>query len=186
MPPREALAGAIDAGQRFLRGPACRPHPWGVDAYVAVAARRTRFAEIAEEEHAAAACRLGQPTSASSFPYETRLNVSSAPIRDHAPLWTTSPSPVRHPRVRGQPVAPRPTCLLVIRLDTFRQVEVRDDRKSGCLCPCESDRRDDHHAIFVDRSAPGSSRGSDGPGPRGTAAKNALGVSHSAVSSTSG
>src|SRR5882672_11885664 len=52
MPRAEALAGAIDAGQRLLRGHRAVPYPRRILAVVAVAARPARLAEVVEQPDA--------------------------------------------------------------------------------------------------------------------------------------
>src|SRR5437899_9822558 len=60
VPRAEALAGAIDAGQRLLRGHRAVPYPRRIQAVVAVAARPARLAEVREHLDPAAAGGFGQ------------------------------------------------------------------------------------------------------------------------------
>src|SRR6266704_644439 len=55
VPRAEALAGAIDAGQRLLRGHRAVPYPRRIQTVVAVTARPARLAEVGEQPDPAAA-----------------------------------------------------------------------------------------------------------------------------------
>src|SRR5258708_33564023 len=78
VPRAEALPGAVDAGQRLLRGHGAVPDPRRIQAVVAVAAGFARLAEVVEQPDTAATGAFGEPTSASSLRTDARLNASSA------------------------------------------------------------------------------------------------------------
>src|SRR6266849_6897508 len=87
VPRAEALAGAIDAGQRLLRGQRAVPYPRRIQTVVAVAARPARLAEIGEQPDAAAAGGFGQPDQCIELAHRRALEgVVSDRFVDHAPL----------------------------------------------------------------------------------------------------
>ena len=78
------------------------------------------------------------------------------------PLLHDVRQPVRHPGVGRQAVAAGAARLLVIALDAFRQVEVRDEAHVGLVdAHAERDRRDHHDAVVAEEAvlvAPRASR----------------------------
>src|SRR5689334_14714433 len=125
----EALSGAIDAGQQLLRGDLAVSYSWWRQAIVAIAAtdRAECFAEIAEQAAAPAMRGFGKPDQRIQLAKRYALEgVGRFRFLDHAALLHDIGQTISHPGTGRLAVASRATGLLIIGLDTFRQVEMRD------------------------------------------------------------
>src|SRR5262249_53605536 len=118
MPGPKALAGAVDAGERLLRGFGAVPDARRVQAAVAVAAGRARFAEVSEHADATAAGGLRQADQRLELAVRDALvRLAGLGLGDHAPLLDHVTQAVRHPGVGRQAVAARAAGLLVVGFD---------------------------------------------------------------------
>ena len=85
--------------------------------------------------------------------------VARVRLIDHPPLLHEVGEPVRHPGVGGQPVAAGAAGLLVVALDRFGQVEMRDEAHVG-LVDAHAERDGRHHDDAVLALEAGLVRGS--------------------------
>src|SRR3954468_24705183 len=147
----EALAGAIYAGEELLCRDRAIEGRRRIEADVAVAARRDRLAEIAEQPRAAALGAFAKAEHRVELGrLDALLRLAGLGFVDHAAKLHDVLQAVGHPRVRGQPVAPGAAGLLVVALDALRQVEVRDEAHVRLVdTHAESDGRDHDEAILA-------------------------------------
>ena len=139
----EALAGAIDRGQRLDRGVGAVPGLDRREAGVAVAAvAGMGLAEMGEDRLAAAAGGLADAEQRVELAALDALDlVGRVALVDHAAALDDVGHAVGHPGVGRQAVAAGAAGLLVIGLDRGRAG--RDGRRSArraCRCPCRRRR----------------------------------------------
>src|SRR6516164_4265744 len=111
----EALAGAIDAGQKFLGGNAAVERLWWVEADIALAARLTVVAEIAQEHLPATLAGFGKTQQRIELAVLHSLaRVGRTRLVDEAPAQRDIFRAIEHERLGRQAVA---AGLLVIGFD---------------------------------------------------------------------
>src|SRR6266704_1952373 len=154
VPRAEALAGAIDAGQRLLRGHRAVPYPRRIQTVVAVTARPARLAEVGEQPDAATAGGLGQSNQRIELAHRRALEgVVGRGFVDHAPLLHDVGEAVAHPRLGRFAVASGAAGFLVVGLDRFRKIEMRHEARVRLVdAHAECDRRHHHHRVLVDEA----------------------------------
>jgi hypothetical protein len=110
-----------------------------------------RFAEVGEQPHAPAIVRFGQRQQRVELAALAALELlGGRALIDHAPLIDHIGQAVGHPGVGWLAVAAGAAGLLVVGLDIFRQIEVRDEAHVGLVdAHAESDRGDHHDALFA-------------------------------------
>jgi hypothetical protein len=145
----EALAGAIDGGEQFLRDFGRIDHAGRVKAIVAIAARgRRAFAEMAQQYRAAASGGFDQcrqridPCFLGKLP---RLGLFLQPLAREAEI-ARRPEKMRNRRVAVAAGAP---AFLIIGLDRFGDAGMGDEADIGLVDPHAEGDGCDHHHIFA-------------------------------------
>ena len=142
----EALPGAVNRREGFLREFGAVKSARRVEAVVAIAAGRGRFAEIGEQAHAAAAGGFGEADQGVKLlAGDAFVDFLRFRFVDHAPLRDDVGQAVGHPRVGGCAIAPGAASLLIIGFDVAWQIEMGDEA----------------HVRFVDAHAKGDGGGND-------------------------
>ena len=158
----EALAGAVDARQRLLRGDRAVEQFRRLGAGVAIAAGRATVAEIGQEHLPAAACRLGKPQQrVELLAFHALALVWCLRFLDEAAAQRDVLVAVEHQRVCGQAVAPGPAGLLIVGLDAARQVDMRNEAHVWLVdAHAEGDGGDhDHRLAALEARLVGLARG---------------------------
>ena len=151
----ETLAGARRAGHRLLRGDAAVPGLRRVHAVVAVAACAVvGFAEVGEHHAPPAVGRFAKLQQRVNLALFHALEIFAGfRVLQHLPQHHDVLQAVAHPRARRQPVAAGAAGFLVIGLNVFRQVEVRDEAHIGLVyAHAEGDGRGHDHAVLAQKS----------------------------------
>ena len=124
----EALAGAHDGGQRFLRRDRAVDQLGAVAAEIAIAARLRRLAEIAEQSLPPAARRFAQRNQrVETLAIDPFLLVRGLAFVDLHAAQTNVAHAVERQRVGRQPVAAGAADLLIIALDVGGEVGVEHE-----------------------------------------------------------
>ena len=73
--------------------------------------------------------------------------------RHHLPQLNDVLKPINHPRIGRHAITPRAAGFLIVRLDSFRQVEMCDEADVGFVdSHTEGDCRDDDYALFAEEA----------------------------------
>ena len=113
-----------------------------------------RFAEISEQAGAPAAGGFGQADQRVELADRDALErFRAGGLVDHAPLLHDVGQAIGHPGAGRLAVAAGAPGLLIIGLDAFRQIEMRDEAHVGFVdAHAERDGGDDHDAVLVDEA----------------------------------
>src|SRR6185295_6228802 len=116
----EALAGAVDGGERLARGLGGVPGLRRLEASIAIAARHALFAEVVEQPHAPASGRLAQAEERIELRERDAAEFLAAFALFHEPaqLYNIAEA-VGHPGVGRLAVASGAAGLLVVALDAL-------------------------------------------------------------------
>ena len=148
----EHLARAIHAGERFLaclgRVPGCH---WSKTVVAVAAAFGEGLAEVGEQRLPAAAGQLAVAEHGVQLAdLQTLAHLAGARPLHHPAERDHLLQTVDHPRVGGLTVAPRPSRLLVVGLDTLREVQVGDEAHVRLVdAHAEGDGGDDHDTLVA-------------------------------------
>ena len=115
---------------------------------------RLCFAEVVQQPHPAAVVRLGQGQQGVELAALQALELfGRLALVDHAALVHHVGQAVGHPGVGRQAVAAGAAGFLVVALDVFRQVQVRDETHVGFVdAHAEGDGGHHHQAFFAQKT----------------------------------
>ena len=141
---------AVNRGQQHLRRFAGVPHRGWLQAVVAIAAGCAVLPEVSQQAHTAAVAGFGQAQQRVELAAQHSLEFfGRRALVDHAPLVDHVLQAVAHPGVSRQTVAPGTARFLVIALDVFGHVQMRDKAHVGLVdTHAEGNRGHHHHAVF--------------------------------------
>src|SRR5262249_3352737 len=151
----EALPGAVDGGDRLLRGDGAVPAFDRRKAGVAIAARPVlAFAEIAEQHLPAATRALAEAEQRIELlPLDAALLLGQVAALDAADERHHVGHAVGHPGIGREPVASGPAGLLVIGLEAARRIEMGDEAHVGLVdAHAEGDGGDDDDAFLLEEA----------------------------------
>ena len=130
----EALAGAVDAGQKLLGGDGAVEGLGWVETDIAIAAGFAVVAEIAQENLPTALAGFGETQQRIELAALHLLAcIGSLRLVDKAAAERDVLRAVEHQGFGGQAVAARAACLLVVGLDAGRQVRMQHEAHIGLV-----------------------------------------------------
>ena len=152
----EALAGAVDAGQRLARGLGGVPGAWRLPAVVAVAAGPgMRLAEVRQQRLPATPGGFAVTDQRVELAALQPLAlVAGIAVFDHPSQQHRVAQSVGQPRLCGIAIAAGAAGFLVIAFQRFRQVEVGHEAHVGLVdAHAEGDRRHHHDPVLAQEAA---------------------------------